>query len=134
MRYVETGSTVIYNGEEVKVIDKCSENEISYWVLETSIGLRSVPATKIMWNGKSNFVTADGYVVSNLIAETEKVISGVKEKMKIWDSENPQPDGFHREKAIDGCFMEWLRNDAADYDNESLGFIVKKLIVGLQEI
>jgi len=131
---VEIGSTIICNNEEVKVIDKYQEDGRSYFVLKTSKGLKSVPAGKIMWNGKDNFVTADGYVVSNLIAEAEKVISGIKGKMKTWDSENLNSVGFHREEAIDSFFMEYLRNELDVKSDKQIGFIVKKVVKALEEI
>ena len=134
MRYVEIGSMIICNNEEVKVVDKYQEGGRSYFVLKTSKGLKSVPAGKIIWNGKNNFVTADGYVVSNLIAEAEKVISGIKEKMKTWDSENLNPVGFHREEAIDNFFMEYLRNELDVKSDKQIGFIVKKVVKALEEI
>lgn len=64
----------------------------------------------------------------------EKVVQGIKRDMEIWDSENPTPVGFHREEAIDAHFMEWLRNNAASYDNETLGFVVRELTIKLEEI
>lgn len=134
MRIVEIGSTVVCNHEKVKVVNEYKENAVSYLVLETSNGLRSIPSTKIMWNGKNHFVTADGYAIGNMVADAEKIIRGIKNEMKIWDGENSNPVGFHREEAIDACFMEWLRNDAASHDNEALGFIVRKLVVELEEI
>lgn len=134
MRYVEAGSTVIYNREEVKVVEKHSDIEACYVVLETKEGRRSVPITKIMWNGTSHFVTPEGHSLARMTASVEEVVKGIKRHMAVWDSETPNPKGFHREEAIDSCFMEWLRNDAANYDNESLGFVVRELTMRLEEI
>lgn len=130
MRYVEVGSTVIYNREGVKVVEKGT----SYAVLETKEGRRSVPITKIMWNGTNHFVTPEGHSVARATASVEEVIKGIKRHMAVWDSENPNPIGFHREEAIDSCFMKWLRDHAANHDNESLGFVVRELTMKLEEI
>lgn len=130
MRYVEIGSTVIYDREEVEVVEKGK----GYAVLETQEGRRSVPITKIMWNGTSHFVTPEGHSVARATASVEEVVKSIKKHMIIWDSENPAPLGFHREEAIDSCFMEWLRNDVTNHDNESLGFIVRELTMRLEEI
>lgn len=134
MRYVEINSTVIYNREEVEVIEKHSENGTTYVVLETKEGKRSVPLTKVMWNGTNHFVTAEGHSVARAMASVEEVVKSIKDHMKVWDSENSEPKGFWREEAIDACFMEWLRNDAASHDNETLGFIVRRLVVELEGI
>lgn len=134
MRYVESGSIVIYNREKVKVISGHHENGTGCVILETKEGTRSVPISKIMWNGTDHFVTPEGHKIARMTAIVEEVVQSIKKHMKIWDSENPTPKGFHREEAIDSCFMEWLRNDTADYDNESLGFIVRELTIKLEEI
>lgn len=66
--------------------------------------------------------------------KVEEVVRSIKKHMVVWDSENPDPRGFYREEAIDSLFMDWLRSDAANYDDELLGSIVKKLVTELDEI
>lgn len=134
MRYVETGSTVIFNLKKVKVVAEYREHGTSYVILETKEGRRSVPINKILWNGANHFVTAEGHGIARMTACVEEVVQSIKKHMEIWDSENPNPKGFHREEAIDSCFMEWLRNDAANHKNEALGFIVRQLTMKLKDI
>lgn len=134
MSYVEIGSTIIWNHEEAKVIDQYREDEKRFWVLETSEGVRAVPAVKIMWNGKNHFVTPDGYEYGNMMMDAEKIISEIKREMKIWDRENVKPVGFHREEAIDSHFMHILRSELDKKSDEEIGFIVKKVVKALDEI
>lgn len=134
MRNVGIGSVIICNREEAKVVNEYKENGRSYFVLRTSEGQRSVPAVKVMWNGKNHFVTADGYAVANMVADAEKIISEIKKEMEIWDSENLNPVGVHREEAIDAHFMVRLRDELNVRSDEELGFIVKKVVRELDEI
>lgn len=135
MRMVEVGSKVIFNREEVRVVDQYSENGWSYFVLETREGRRSVPISKIMWNGKSHFVTAEGHSVAEMMESVEKVVRSIKKHMKIWDSENEKPSGiFYRDEVIDSCFMDFLRNEMDSKNDEELGFIVKRVVRELEDI
>ena len=66
--------------------------------------------------------------------KVEAVVRSIKKHMEVWDSENPEPRGFYREEAIDSLFMDWLRNDASNYEDELLGSIVKRLVTELEGI
>lgn len=65
----------------------------------------------------------------------EKVLQEIRDHMRVWDQENPNPPGLWREAALDGLFMDWLRGGEANaYENEHLGLIVRQVMAGLEEL
>lgn len=112
MKYIEVGSKVAFKREMTRVVGEYNKNGRSYWILETAEGKRSVPATKIMWNGSQNFVTAEGHQVAESLLVVEEILREVSKEGGLGKS----------------YLVHWLEDAAANLDEKSLGFIVKEVI------
>lgn len=135
MKYVKTGSIVLYANEKAQVIGDTRIQDRTFSVLELEDGrCVSVPFTSIIFNGSSFFVTSEGIRAAAAINAAEKVIQEIRDHMQVWDQENPNPRSLGREETVDGLFMEWLRGGSATHNNEALGTIVRYVIKHLESI
>lgn len=134
-QYVGIGSTVVFKKQPTTVVGERQLDGRSCVVLEMESGQRvTVPVLDVMYRG-GFWVIPDGVKVADSITAAEKVLQEIRNHMKVWDQENPNPPGLWREAALDGLFMDWLRGGEANaYDNERLGLIVRQVMTGIEEL
>lgn len=136
MRYIEIGTKVIYQQEKVEVIERYQENRITYVVLATTEGRRSVPVTKIIWTGSAHAITLEGHEIAQALHTVEYTIDSIRERLKEWDANNPQADSRERKLTVKHCAFAAIETATAATENNDkrLGLIVRRILAQLEDI